>query len=193
MNSEESIPVDPREVSELLDQWLSAASGVPDQGADALQVTSGRGTLTSVVGVSTSAVPVSDAATVSSAIPVGGAAPANSVAGSGGWSGFPVNAPLPMAPHTYTAAAAAPLFDVAREEQWEALVVSACGLRGPAVRALAGYLRSAQPALGRFQAAWMSVELLEQEPVSVCETLTVLIRDGWEGSLGGLLACARAL
>lgn len=80
-----------------------------------------------------------------------------------------------------------------RDRSWEELVLLSCGERGSAVKALSDYLRQAQPSLERVEAAWFSVQLLQGESVAVCETLAVLLRDGWTGLLGDLLACARSL
>lgn len=85
------------------------------------------------------------------------------------------------------------LAETRRESDWETLVHAAAGERGPAVAALTRHVRLAQPSIERVHAAWLSVQLLQHEDIDTCHTVAVLIDDGWNGTLGELLACARDL
>ena len=99
--------------------------------------------------------------------------------------------PLPALP--LPTANTASTGDSRRDRLWEEVVILACGERGPAVHAVAQHLRQAQPGLERGQSFWISLQMLLHESPRVCETVGVLLNDGWAGTLGELLACARGL
>ena len=79
------------------------------------------------------------------------------------------------------------------ERSWEQVVYLACGQRGPAVKSLTDHLCHGQTGLQRVHATAIAVELLQCESVATCETIQVLLKDGWSGILGELLTCARKL
>lgn len=71
-------------------------------------------------------------------------------------------------------------------------VIGGTGVGGSAVSALAKWLASRRK-LALVDAAELSVDLLTGESDEFLEALITLLGDGWEHSLGELLACARRL
>lgn len=65
--------------------------------------------------------------------------------------------------------------------------------RGAAVAALARYLVSAGRSANLVDGAELAADLLGAEATESCEAVTTLLADGWDGTLGALLACARTL
>jgi hypothetical protein len=75
----------------------------------------------------------------------------------------------------------------------DVLETAAGPVRGKAYVALARWLTSAGLCEDVLGGAELAADLLGVEADTACEALTVLIADGWERTLGELLACARAL
>lgn len=65
--------------------------------------------------------------------------------------------------------------------------------RGKAVDMLTRFLVRTHRCPDLVCAAELATDLLEVEETSTLEMLAVLLADGWEGTLGELLACARAV
>lgn len=75
--------------------------------------------------------------------------------------------------------------------RWTALL-NASGVRGKAVAALAQWL-SPRRQLSVLSAAELATDVLTGEADTTLEAVITLLSDGWELSLGELLACARTV
>lgn len=81
-----------------------------------------------------------------------------------------------------------------RERQWLDILRQAMpATHGDAAVALAEWLRRAGHSHDWQQAARLAVDLLDGDSDQACDNLAVLLHDGWDGTLGGLLACARRM
>jgi hypothetical protein len=111
---------------------------------------------------------------------------------------LPVRGPLPTPPtHTSVSVGPATLGGLAtkavdQDSKWLDVVTRAAGEpRGGAIRRLSHFCRTRGYCRSAADAAALAVDLLGAESADACETVSSLLDDGWQGSLGELLQCAR--
>ena len=66
-------------------------------------------------------------------------------------------------------------------------------IKAEAIVSLGEKLCRENPKIGKLESVLLATELIHNKDESFCSTITTLLNDGWSGSLGELMECAREL
>ena len=78
-------------------------------------------------------------------------------------------------------------------ERWDRVIIALDSVRGKAVVSLARKLTTMRWGSDYLSCVEIAQDLLQNESREVCEAVSTLLEDNWEGGVGDLLACARNL